>query len=543
MKNSTTFIFLFLISFRAIAQLPAFEWANQCGNPPNTTDAKTSLASGQDGELYLSGEFLDTARFGNKVLVAAGGIDIFLVKYTAEGNVLWTNRIGAADDDYTQKIVVDNEGSVIVTGYFYGLIQIGQDQYTSYGSQDVFIAKYDSEGDFLWSYRAGGMMADYITGLAVDNEQNLVISGYFYDAITFDDTTLYSSSSSDVYLAKFDADGELLWVTSAGGSSSDQVRSVSCDPDGNVLVSGSFYYDITLGDTTLSTMDPAGVFIAKYFTDGLLDQAFQLNGTYLTPEVYIKAGEEGDFYISGNFSEQVVFGNKTFNAGEFNQDIYTAKYDPTCKLQWARHAYSYASDQVMGIETDSYNNLYLTGHYLDSIHFDLLSLPYTLCCGSREIFIVSYSAAGDVLWGDQITGTRANIQSVAMNGQDELLLSGLFTEEVIMGPLMLSHFEGFQNYVTCLRTEVFTSVNRDLNMKALKVFPNPASEKIQIMSGFNKGPFDYNIYSVNGFLIASGKVNINDTIDVGFLPSGTYYLRLNRPDEGSQSHSCLFIKQ
>ncbi len=85
MKNSTTFIFLLLISFRAFAQLPAFEWANQCGNPPNTTDAKTSLASGQDGEFYLSGEFLDTAQFGNKVLVAAGGTDIFLVKYTAEG--------------------------------------------------------------------------------------------------------------------------------------------------------------------------------------------------------------------------------------------------------------------------------------------------------------------------------------------------------------------------------------------------------------------------------------------------------------------------
>ncbi len=361
---------------------------------------------------------------------------------------------------------------MIVTGYFYGTTQIGQDEYTSFGSQDVFIAKYDSEGDFLWSYRAGGPMADYITGLTVDNEQNLVISGYFYDAITFGDTTIYSSGSSDVYMAKFDADGELLWVTSAGGSSSDQARSVSCDPDGNVLVSGSFYYDITLGDTTLSTMDPVGVFIAKYLPDGQLDQAFQLNGTYLTPEVYIKQAR-GGISIFPAISEQVVFGNKTFDAGEFNQDIFTAKYDATCKLEWARHAYSFASDQVMGIETDSYNNLYLTGHYLDTIHFDLITLPYTLCCGSREIFIVSYNAAGDVLWGDQITGTRANIQSVAMNGQDELLLSGLFTEEVNMGPLKLSNFEGFQNYVTCLRTEVFTSVNRDLKMINLKDFPEP----------------------------------------------------------------------
>jgi len=443
MKYSFSIIFILFITIRVFSQLPVFEWANQCGNPPNTTDTKTALASGIDGNFYLSGEFLDTAQFGNKMLVSAGGTDIFLVKYNSEGIAVWTNRIGSVDYDYVQKIIVDEDGNVIVTGYFYGTTQIGQDQYTSYGSQDVFIAKFNSEGDFLWSHRAGGPMADYIRGLTLDADQNLIVTGYFYDMISFGDTTILASGSSDIYLAKFDAEGGLLWATSAGGSSSDQAHSASCDPDGNILLTGSFYYDITLGDTTLSTINPVGVVIARYFPDGQLDRAFQLDGTYLTTEVYIKAGQEGDFYVSGNFSEQLIFGDNIFDAGEFNQDIFTAKYDGSCNLLWARHAYSTASDQLMGIETDTYDNLYITGHYLDTIHFDMLSLPYTLCCGSREIFIVKYNTAGEVVWGQQISGTRASVQSLAFNLEDELLLSGLFTEEVTLGHLKLSNFDGF----------------------------------------------------------------------------------------------------
>lgn len=542
MKYFYPVIFLFLITIQAFSQLPEFEWANQCGNPPNTTDTKTTLASGQDGHFYLSGEFLDTVQFGSKILVSAGGTDIFLVKYTAEGNVVWSDRIGESDYDFVQKIIADDEGNVIVTGYFYGTTQIGQDQYTSYGSQDLFIAKYNSGGDFLWSYRAGGLMADYITGLTLDADQNIVITGYFYDGISFGDTTILASSSSDIYLAKFDTDGGLLWVNSAGGSSSDQARSASCDPEGNILLTGSFYYDITLGDTTISTINPVGVVIAKYLPDGQLGQAFQLNGTYLSTEVYAVAGQLGDFYISGNFSEQLVFGNETFDAGEFNQDIYTAKYDASCNLQWARHAYSAASDQVMGIETDPYNNIYLTGHYLDTIHFDLLTLPYTMCCGSREIFIVSYSATGEVLWGEQITGTRASVQSLAMNGQGELLLSGLFTEEVILGPLTLSNFDGFQNYVACLQTEIYTAVGPDLKKNSLKIFPNPTSEKIHILTQLHEVKYNYQIYSANGRLIISGTLNTGDYIDVRLLPLGLYLIKIIDFEE-SGSQSCLFIKQ
>lgn len=542
MRYSYSIIFFVLITFRLYSQLPDFVWANQCGNPPNTTDTKTILASGPDGSFYLSGEFLDTAQFGNKMLVSAGGTDIFLVKHTAGGTVLWSIRIGAADYDFVQDVITDDEGNVIVTGYFYGTTQIGQDQYTSYGGQDLFIAKFNSDGDFLWSCRAGGPMADYLSGLATDEDRNIVIAGYFYDAITFGDTTITATSSSDIFLAKYNNDGGFQWVNPSGGSSSDQVHSLSIDPGGHILLAGSFYYDITLGDTTLTTMNPVGVFISRYLANGQLNQAFQLEGTYLGTEVYIDACQQGDFYIAGNFSEQLFFGNKTFDAGQFNQDIFVAKYDASCNLQWARHAFSYASDQVIDIETDQDNNLYLTGHYLDSIHFDLLTLPYSLCCGSREIFIVSYDESGNVSWGERITGTRANVQSLEMNLQGELLISGLFSEDVTLGKLTLSHFDGFQNYVTCLNTGTYTYIGHTFSIPGLKVFPNPASDHVQVLIPGQNISLSYSIYNAGGHLVTNGAVSTGDYIDLSMFPAGHYLLRFSGNEEWS-AQTLLLIKQ
>jgi hypothetical protein len=515
-------------------------WAGKCGNPPNTSDTRTSLAAINEGGFYLTGEFLDTVKFGNKALVSAGGTDLFVVKYSALGEAEWSLRLGGSDYDYNQKVICDAAGNVIVAGYFYGTIQIGPDQHESYGSQDLFVAKYDAEGQFQWSFRAGGPMADYISGLSLDSQDNVLFAGYFYDELSLGDTTVLSVRSSDIFLAKLSPEGAFSWVAVAGGSSSDQTRSIACDDDDNILLTASFYYDITLEDTLLTTVDPVGNVVAKYQPDGQLIRAFQLNGTYLTSDIFVAAGLAGDFYVSGNFSEDIHFGNTTFSAGEFNQDVYLAKYNAEGIFQWARHAYSIASDQVVGLVTDSYGNVSITGHHLDTMHFEQLVLPYHLCCGSREIFIVSYSAAGNVNWGEQITGTRSNVHALAMSGDDEVILSGQFTEEVAFGPLQLSYFEGFKNYITCLQTGVFTRVNDMQAEKSILIYPNPAREKISLVFPGDEDQAEYQILTAGGKQVASGITQSHVAISIDKLSPGLYFIS-TAPKGGQKSVQPFLI--
>jgi hypothetical protein len=526
MKYLVMLILMMSATLSGISQQAEFEWAVQCGNPPNTTDVKTSLAAAEDGSFYLAGEFTDTAFFGNKNIISAGGTDVFLVKHNSQGSPVWETRLGAADYDYIQKVAVTPAGDVILAGYFYGTTLLGTDEYTAYGSQDIFIAAFDGEGNFLWSERAGGGMADYISSIDVDADNNIIISGYFYGEIDFGDTLLTAAASSDIFIARYSPEGELLWALAAGGSSSDQARSVSCDPEGNIYLAASFYYDFTFGDTTLSTSNPVGVAVVKLNPEGLFQMAFQLNGTYLTPDVFLKADHVGNFYLSGNFSEEIFLGDSVFTAGPFNQDVFVARFGNDGEFLWASHGYSYSSDQAIGLDIDQSDNLYLSGHYLDHIHFEQLTLNYTLCCGSREIFIVNYSNDGKVNWGKQISGARASVQAVTMEESGDFLLSGMFTDTLSFDNLNLVNYGSYRNYVTCLKTDAATAIgNQVLPAGLLRIIPNPAHDRIEILSMDGNDPVAIDIYGLTGDLVYSNRNLTGNSIDVSRFSPGIYFLR------------------
>ncbi len=525
MKNILPVLVLSFIAHMGLTQSASFEWAMQCGNPPNTSDTKTNLCTGEDGAFYLAGEFTDTAHFGDETLVSEGGTDISLVKHSSQGEVEWAIQIGAADYDYVQRILTTSDG-IIVAGFFYGSTIIGNDSYTSYGSQDIFLAKFDEEGNFIWSERFGGLMADYIASADVDEDGNILAGGYFYGEMTLGDTSLNASASSDVYLSKFSPDGELIWALAAGGSSSDQLKAISCDPDGHTLATISFYYDFSIGDTTVSTTDPVGAGVIKVTPEGIPGMVFQLTGTYLTPDNFIRADHEGNFYLAGNFSDQIFFGNTVFNAGEFNQDLYIARFSADGAFLWADHATSFSSDQVTGIDIDPYNNLYLTGHYLDSIRFGQLVLPYRLCCGSREIFIINYSTDGKVNWGKQITGPRASVQSIAAGDEGKLLVSGIFTDTLAFDAIDLGYFAGYRTYVTRLESDVQTHiVPHESGQLSIRIFPVPSHDKLYLHIS-SENDYNYRILSTNGQTVLSGKVASTGIIDTSSLRTGLYFLQV-----------------
>lgn len=540
MVRFLTILLSVIVSGELLSQQTNFDWAEQCGNPPNTTDAKTCLASGPGGHFTMAGEFINSAAFGDEILNAVGGTDVFIVQYNASGDVISALRMGAADYDFVQDVSMDGNGNTYVLGYFYGTTQIGSEQYTSYGSQDVFIARIDDAGKVNWSERIGGIMADYPTGIAVDADGYIYVTGYFYDSIAIGDTTLASQAGSDIYLARFSPDVELVNVFQAGGSSSDQVRSISIDHQGYLVITGSFYDDITLADTTLTTTDPVGIFLAKLDTSLEPVWALQLDGSYLNIEAYAETDHEGNIYLGGNFSEDIYFGSATFSAGEFNQDVYLAKYDGAGILQWARHGHSYASDQVVGLGVDENNNVYVSGHFLDTLHFDQLTLPYTLCCGSREVFIVNYTTDGLPWWGEQVSGARTALHDMILNTDGQVMLSGQFTEEVFLGPITLTYFEGFLNYIACLTGDMYTSVNPPEIRKNFGLYPNPVTETVHLnVEGKIRKT---EVLNLAGELVLISEMKDHRALDVSFLAPGTYFLRVYDENGGIMVKKFIIIR-
>ena len=188
-------------------------------------------------------------------------------------NCLWAKSAGGTDVDYGRSVTTDASGNVYVMGYFYSpTITFGTTTLTNAGTtgySDMFIAKYDAAGNVLWAKSAVGIDSDRGYSVTTDASGNVYVTGSFDSpTITFGTTTLTNAGTtgySDMFIAKYDAAGNVLWAKSEGSTSYDEGYSVATDASGNVYVMGYFYSPtITFGTTTLTNAGSVDMFIAKY---------------------------------------------------------------------------------------------------------------------------------------------------------------------------------------------------------------------------------------------------------------------------------------
>ena len=163
-------VLLLVLPIWGFAQTPDFGWAKRAGG--NDSDSSRAIAADRMGNCYATGWFIGTATFGGTTLTSSGEGDIFVAKYDRAGKVLWARRAGGGSFDEGSGIAVDDTGNCYVTGYFSGTATFGGATLTSGGNGEVFVAKYDSAGNVIWVKHGGGTDEDHGNGIAVDGMGN-----------------------------------------------------------------------------------------------------------------------------------------------------------------------------------------------------------------------------------------------------------------------------------------------------------------------------------------------------------------------------------
>ncbi len=252
----------------------ALLWTRQLGT--NSTDYSESVAIDSSGNAYISGY-----TYGSLGGTNAGSADAFLAKYDASGALLWTRQLGTSTYDDCWSVAIDGSGNAYISGYTYGSLDG-----TNAGSYDAFLTKYDSSGSLLWTKQLGTYYDDRSYAVAIDGSGNAYISG-----LTGGDLGGTNAGSNDAFLAKYDDSGALLWTRQLGTSSSDSSRSVAIDGSGNAYISGC-----TGGGFGSPYAD---VFLAKYDDSGelLWTRQFGTSGDDGSRSVAIDGS--GNAYISG----------------------------------------------------------------------------------------------------------------------------------------------------------------------------------------------------------------------------------------------------
>lgn len=323
-------------------------------------------------------------------------------------------KIQSSNTDRGVRIVTDNSGNVVTTGYFGGTADFdpgaGSSSLSTSGLfEDVYIAKYDASLNYIWAVRFSTSGSDFPYALAVDASNNIIVGGDV------------AANSRDGFVNKYDPNGNLTWSITIGGVNKDVVYGVNTDASKNVYVTGYFSntvdFDPSAGTYTLASNGGRDIFLAKYDSTGKFRWAYNFGGTMST--AYEEGGQDlviagPHIYLTGNFEGTTDFNpaiatNTLSSNGSL--DMFVAKYDTTGAYMWAismgssnKHDYSY------GIDVDASENIYITGGFEETVDFDPAVGTATLASASvnaQDIFVAKYNSSGVYQWAFKVGGSSS----------------------------------------------------------------------------------------------------------------------------------------
>lgn len=336
------------------------------------------------GNIYVTGTFNGTATFGSVTLTASSNSqDIFVLKLDNLGNVIWAKSEGGPEGDTGYGITFDNSGNVIVTGQFKGTAQIGLNTFSSVidpnsglPAYDIFISKYDANGNDLWSIQGTAKYDDRGLSLKTDQNNNIYITGQFSDTLTIASSTHNNTIFNAGMLLKLDSLGNEVWFKRMGAVQT-LVYDLDIDNQGNVYITGDFMGQMIIigasGNNYLNGNYTYRIFIIKFDSQGELLWMREDDSNSQVSSKAITLDANQDPYISGTF--KCVFdeysdslGSGLFNSVGYN-DIFITKYNNSGTQQWMKQYGGPLDDYCSGIAISQINNPIIAGGYTEYFNY------------------------------------------------------------------------------------------------------------------------------------------------------------------------------
>jgi hypothetical protein len=222
------------------------------------------------GHLLVVAQLRGIVDVGTGPLTSAGSNDVLVARLDAKGGTLWSRRFGDGDVQNVNHLASGPEGDVFLVGSFIGTLDFGGEPLFNTGDEDIFLARLDAGGRTLWSRQFGDMSAQGAHLVAVDADGDALISGRFHGEVDFGEGPLVSAGLSDVFLARFTPEGELRWSRRFGAAQQEDATGLAVDAEGHIALSGTFEGSIDLGGGALTSPRGRGHFIALFDNEGQL---------------------------------------------------------------------------------------------------------------------------------------------------------------------------------------------------------------------------------------------------------------------------------
>ena len=337
----------------------------------------------------------------------------------------WPRTAGGSESDAAGSVAVDASGNVYVAGTVRGNSNFGLQEITAVNN-DIFLAKYNATGNLLWVKQAGGAGEDAASSVVLDASGNVYISGSFRNTANFDSLTVTSSGSDDGFIAKYSSSGNPIWARSFGSDSQDVVNTMAIDGLGNIYVGG--YHSGNTGfsnsTVTLTTNGKSDLIAAKYNSNGDLIWARGGGSNGYDFGFGIGTDGNGNVFICGEIKGTGTFGTQTSGfAGA--TDAILVKYNASGVAQSATNYGSTGDDKAMSLDVDASGIVYMAGIFSGTVAFGSSNL---VCVGVTDGYLVKINGVnGAIQWVKQQGGISQDAATgVDIGSNGEIYVTGTF---------------------------------------------------------------------------------------------------------------------
>jgi len=430
------------------ADAPDFAWAVSAGGGKH--DKTRGITADAKGCAHITGEFSGESKFGAQTITSAGDMDFFVAKLDPDGKILWVRTGGGTKTDRGYGVAVDAAGNVYATGHCQSDdAAFDGRKVTLVGGYDIFLAKYDSEGKLLWVKTSGGAGYDYGHGAAVDADGNCLIAGGAAGEVTFDQIKLPNENGGHMFGAKYSPDGKVLWARVAEGKGSGSAHGIAVDGKGNAYLGGMAGGTQTIGGKKLSAPGSQDLAVVKLNPTGevvWVANSGHPNKSAMLHEITVDPA--GNVWGSGMFKGDVQIGDtKSTTAGDSNALL--VHFDSSGKLKWGLTGGGAGTDYGLGVAVNESGSCWISGEFTGEAEIYGRKL---ISKGATDIFAGKLDADGRLLWMQQAGGDKGdNSYTIAVDKEGNAWFSGSFSGTAQFGTHTVTSAGSQDVYVAKLR--------------------------------------------------------------------------------------------
>ncbi|HEY0029899.1 MAG TPA: T9SS type A sorting domain-containing protein [Bacteroidia bacterium] len=546
------YLLLVLNSLMLCSLAQNFSWAKREGL--YAYDYGFGIVNDNLGNVYVAGKYEEEAIFSGNTLVNHGNHDMFLVRYSPAGTVDWIRTAGGNLGDYAQGLAIDASNNLVVTGEIEGygntiLFQGSAVTLTCVGDNDIFLAKYDMNGNLLWAKSEGYNYSEKGLAVTCDLTGNVYVCGYYTDTTKIAGSMYISAGGKDIFLAKYDPNGNFLWLQRAGSAGRDEALAVKCDAAGNVYMAG-LHSDLALFGTQTLTTGPGAfvdydIFLAKYNSSGVMQWVKSPGSDYDDVAWDLTLDSSGKIYLTGEYNAYAVFDGFSLTSTGM-ADIFVACYDPVAgNTLWAKSAGGPLIDRARGIGCDG-SNLFITGQFGNIASFNSVTLS---AADSSDVFIAALDPSGNFTWAKSIGGPADSLEALGYESGNSICAEATGSVYATGAILDGASFGTLPPFLEYGRTDAFVTkitlagvgVPSEMNSAEISLYPNPNSGNFTLdLMQLNSSSNLVMVYNSMGQLIEQKTCDKSAEIDISKEGRGAYFIKVI---SDQSNYSSWFIVQ